>query len=110
MSFRLEPITVPSAANTIATSAMNTNASGSASRLCGRKPAIMQTTSTSVPWIIAIVAPPSVRPAMMCSRGTGATSVSFRKPNCRSHSRPIPEKIDVNRMPMPMTPGAMNWR
>ena len=70
----------------------------------------MQTTSTSVPWMIAIVAPPSVRPTMICRRGTGATSVSLRKPNCRSQSRPIPEKIDVNRMPIAMTPGATNCR
>ena len=46
---------------------------------------------------------------MIASRGTGATRVSFRKPNCRSHSRPIPEKIDENSIDMPTTPGAMNW-
>ena len=70
----------------------------------------MQTIRISVPWIDAIVAPPSVRPSMICSRGTGATSVSFRKPNCRSQSRPMPEKIDVKRIAMPTTPGAMNCR
>lgn len=47
---------------------------------------------------------------MMCSRGTGATSVSLRKPNCRSQSRPMPEKIDMNNTDIAMTPGAMNWR
>ncbi len=47
---------------------------------------------------------------MICMRGTGATSVSFRKPNCRSQSKPMPEKIDENRMLMPITPGAMNCR
>ena len=46
--------------------------------------------------MIATVAPPSVRPTMICRRGTGATSVSLRNPNCRSHSRPMPEKIDEN--------------
>jgi hypothetical protein len=65
---------------------------------------------TSRPWIIDTVAPPSVRPIMICNLGTGATSVSFRKPNCRSHSNPIPEKIDENRTDNPITPGATNCR
>ena len=69
-----------------------------------------QTITTSSPWIIATVAPPSVRPIMICRRGTGATSVSFRKPNWRSHSRPMPEKIDENSTDMPITPGATNCR
>ena len=43
--------------------------------------------------MVATVAPPSVLPIMTVIRGTGATSVSFKKPNCRSHSRPMPEKI-----------------
>ena len=58
--------------------------------------------------MMAIVAPPSVRPAMIVSRGTGATSVSFKNPNCRSQRSPIPEKIDVNSTPIAMTPGATN--
>jgi len=105
----VEPIAVPRAAKTMAVSAMNSTASGTAAIPCGRKPAMMHTTSTSVPCSSAIVAPPSVRPAMICSRDTGATSVSLRNPNCRSQSRPIPENTDVKRMPMPMTPGPMNW-
>ena len=44
----------------------------------------------------ATVAPPSVRPNMIWIRGTGATSVSLREPNCRSHSRPMPENTAVN--------------
>jgi hypothetical protein len=43
-------------------------------------------------------------------REIGATSISFRKPNCRSQSKPMPEKMDVNRIDMPMMPGAMNCR
>src|SRR5206468_599500 len=43
-------------------------------------------------------------------RGTGATSVSFRNPNWRSHSMAIPENMAVNSTVMPITPGAMNWR
>ena len=40
--------------------------------------------------------------------GTGATSISFRNPNCRSKISSIPEKIDVNRIVIPITPGARN--
>jgi hypothetical protein len=47
---------------------------------------------------------------MICSRDTGATSVSLRNPNCRSHNRPTPEKMDVNRIDMPTTPGERNCR
>ncbi len=43
---------------------------------------------------MATVAPPSVRPIMIRIRGTGATSVSFRKPNWRSQISSMPEKID----------------
>ena len=104
------PIAVPSAQNTMAMSAMKPSAWGRPARLVGRKPASRQTISTSVPCRIAAVAPPSVRPIMMCVRGTGATSVSFRKPNCRSQIRLMPEKIDENSTVMPMTPGATNCR
>src|SRR3989442_1265705 len=57
----------------------------------------------------ATVAPPSVRPIMIARRGTGATKVSFRNPNWRSHSIAIPENMAVNSTVMPITPGAMNW-
>ena len=40
-----------------------------------------QQTRTSKPWSVATVAPPSVLPIMTVTRGTGATSVSFRNPN-----------------------------
>ncbi len=108
LSMRL-PMAVPSAQNTSAMSAMNSSATGSAARLTGRKPAIRHTASTSMPWMTATVAPPSVRPIMMLKRGTGATSVSFRKPNWRSHIRLMPENVEENRIVMPMIPGAMNW-
>ena len=55
------------------------------------------------------MAPPSVRPIITYVRGTGATSVSFKKPNCRSHSSPMPENAAENSTVMPMTPGARNW-
>jgi hypothetical protein len=47
---------------------------------------------------------------MIWIRGTGATSVSFKKPNWRSHSMAIPEKIAEKRMVMLITPGATNCR
>ena len=40
----------------------------------------------------------------------GATSVSFKNPNCRSQSSPMPEKIDVNSTPIATTPGATNCK
>jgi len=43
-------------------------------------------------------------------RGTGATSVSLRKPNCRSQSMAMPEKTELKRTVMPTTPGAINCR
>src|SRR5205823_1368959 len=76
----------------------------------GRKPAMSVTAKISAPWSTATVAPPSVRPIMIARRGTGATKVSFKNPNWRSHSMAIPENMAVNRTAMPITPGAMNWR
>jgi hypothetical protein len=64
---------------------------------------------TSNPCSIAFVADPIVRPSMMYVRGTGATSVSFRKPNWRSQSSAIPEKVAENSTVIAMTPGATNW-
>jgi len=49
MSRSVDPIAVPSAANTIAMSAMNRNACGIAAKPCGLKPAIRHTASTSAP-------------------------------------------------------------
>src|SRR6185312_3683574 len=87
MSWRLEPIATPSAAKTMAISSMKRMASGTRVRLVGRNPAIRQTITISVPWNIDTVAPPRVRPIITKRRGTGATIVSFKKPNWRSHSR-----------------------
>ncbi len=56
----------------------------------------------------ASVAPPKLLPTATAQRGTGATSTSFRNPNSRSQMIEIAEKIDVNRMLMPITPGYMN--
>jgi hypothetical protein len=51
---------------------------------------------------------PSVRPSTITSRDTGATSVSFRKPNWRSQMISMPLKTAVNRMPIVTMPGARN--
>src|SRR6266571_2102112 len=89
---------------------MTRKASGTAKMLPGRNPAMRVTKKISVPCSTATVAPPSVRPIMIARRGTGATRVSLRNPNWRSHSMAIPENIAVNSTVMPITPGAMNWR
>src|SRR5438132_1260554 len=101
----VDPIAVASAANTTAMSAMRRNASGTARTLAGRNPATRVTTKISVPCNTATVAPPSVRPIMIARRGTGATRVSFKNPNWRSHSMAIPENMAVNSTVMPITPG-----
>ena len=43
---------------------------------------------------------------MIWIRGTGAPSVSFKNPNCRSHSSPIPENTELNSTVIAMMPGA----
>jgi hypothetical protein len=40
---------------------------------------------------------------------TGATSISFIKPNSLSHIIDIDENMELNRMVIPMMPGKMNW-
>jgi hypothetical protein len=47
-----------------------------------------------------------VRPSTISIRDTGATSVSFRKPNWRSQMISMPLKTAVNKMPVVTMPGA----
>jgi hypothetical protein len=108
MSCNTEPTAVPIAVHMMAISAMNSSASGSSSGCAGRKPAARQTRKTMLPWISATVALPSVCPSTILSRDTGATSVSFRKPNWRSQMVSMPLKTAVNRMPIVTMPGARN--
>src|ERR1700733_6216064 len=110
MSGMTEPIVVPKAAKRIAINNRKNSATGTPARLIGRNPAIKQTTDTSSPWNIDVVAEPSVPPIMISSRGPGPTSASFRKPNCRSHNNAMPENTDENSTAMPMIPGEMNCR
>jgi hypothetical protein len=47
---------------------------------------------------------------MISSRETGATSVSFKNPNCLSQMIWIPEKTEVKRTLIATMPGMMNSR
>ncbi len=49
-----------------------------------------------------------VLPMTMESREMGATSISFMNPNSRSQTIEMDEKMDENRMVMPIMPGKMN--
>jgi hypothetical protein len=70
------------------------------------------TTITSItrPEIRAVVALPSVFPNTMLALFTGATSISFRNPNCLSHITLTPASSDENSSVIPTIPGAMNSR
>ena len=58
-----------------------------------------------MPWKVATVAPPRHLPTTMAHRRTGATSISRRNPNSRSHTIEAAEKMAVNRTDMASTPG-----
>ena len=61
--------------------------------------------SMIAPWAVATVAPPSALPHTIAERRTGATSISRRKPNSRSHTIETAEKIAVNNRVIATTPG-----
>ena len=58
-----------------------------------------------IPWNVAIVAPPRHLPITIDARLTGATRISRRKPNSRSHTIEAAEKMAVNSTDMASTPG-----
>ena len=66
--------------------------------------------SITTPWSVATVAPPRHLPSTIEPRRTGATSISRRKPNSRSHTIEPAEKIAVNSTDIARTPGNMNVR
>lgn len=103
----MEAIAVPRAVKTKAISTMNISA-----RIIddnsGLKPINTEMIKTKIPWNEATVAPPKVLPNIMVKRETGATRVSFRKPNCLSQIISIPEKIAVNKMLIAIIPGERN--
>jgi hypothetical protein len=67
-------------------------------------------TSRTTPCSIEIVVPPATLPSATAVRDTGATSTSLRKPNSRSHTTEMAERIAVNSTAMHRMPGNMNWR
>ena len=111
MSFSIDPMIVPSAAKTTAISAMNTNPSSTPPTSCGRNPAIRHTASTSVPWI-SRGRRPAERPADhdLDAAAPGRRASPSGTRTAGPTSRPTPEKIDENRIVIPTTPGATNWR
>ena len=60
---------------------------------------------TMKPWKAATVAPPAHLPSTMDERLTGATIISRRKPNSRSHTIEAAENMAVNITAMHSTPG-----
>ena len=66
-------------------------------------------TSMIVPWAVAMVEPPSVLPMTSEDRLTGATTISRRKPNSRSHTMEIAEKIAVMTTDIATMPGKTNF-
>ena len=66
--------------------------------------------SMTAPCTVATEAPPRHLPNTRALRCTGATSISRMKPNSRSHTIEIAEKIAVKRTLMAITPGNMKVR
>src|SRR5689334_24956776 len=58
----------------------------------------------TMPWSVAMVAPPRHLPITMEARLTGATSISRRNPNSRSYTIEAAEKMAVNRTESDRTP------
>ncbi len=108
MSDRTEAIAVPKAVNKIAMSRMKMKAVKIGVIEASLKPAIKEIIKTKKPWQTEMVAPPKVRPIMMFILETGATRVSFKKPNCLSQIISMPEKIAENKTLMAIMPGARN--
>jgi len=61
-------------------------------------------------WATEMSVPEMALPTTIESREMGATSISFMNPNSRSQTIEMDEKIDENRIVMPIMPGKMNWR
>ncbi len=59
----------------------------------------------TIPWNVATVAPPRHFPITIADLLTGATSISRRNPNSRSHTIEAAENMAVNRTDIASTPG-----
>src|SRR5680860_1249211 len=66
--------------------------------------------SMMVPWMVATVLPPNTLPTIRALRRTGATIISRKKPNSRSHTMETAEKMEVKSTTMASTPGNMKVR
>ena len=86
---------VPNAVKSKADNNIIMMAIGTKAQLTGLNPIINEISSTSVPCSVATVAPPNVRPIIILNLDTGATRVSFKKPNCLSQIISIPENTEV---------------
>ena len=60
--------------------------------------------------IVPTVAPPNIFPTTMLVLETGATNISFKNPNCLSQITDTPEEVELNKIIIPITPGARNGR
>ena len=54
---------------------------------------------------IPVVTPPAVLPRTIAILLTGATMISFKKPNCRSQRTEIPANVAEKSRVMPIIPG-----
>lgn len=107
MSWSVEAIAVPKAVNRKAIKNIENKTIGNIISLKWN-PIKNDIAKTIAPWIVATVAPPKVLPIIISKRDTGATSVSFKNPNCLSQMISIPAKIAVNRMLIETIPGTRN--
>jgi hypothetical protein len=61
------------------------------------------------PCIVLLEAPPTAFPSAMDVLLIGATSISLRNPNSRSHIIDMAENIDENKRVITRIPGNINW-
>ncbi len=87
-----DAIAMPNAVNEMPIRIMNPRAMRNPAGFETSRPMNTERTRIINPWMTAVVAPPRVWPNMISRRETGATRVSFKKPNCLSHMIWIPEK------------------
>ncbi len=88
-----------------ATRTMNTRDSRNPARLGIFIPMIIPATSMIKACRTPVVKPPAVRPRTMAILLTGATIISFRKPNSLSQMTERPAKVAENSNVMPIIPG-----
>ena len=108
MSSIFEAIAIPNAVNAIPINAIKRNAVKKPVIEGACNPMKRDTISINVPWIIEVVAPPSVWPSIISVLDMGATNVSLRNPNCLSHNICIPENTEENSIVIATIPGMTN--